>query len=52
MKKTSEECKSDVKRLSEFRNKYIVKINDLMARCDDISLLDLIHKLLEKHFNH
>lgn len=27
---------------------YIEKINELMQECNDISLLDLIYKLLEK----
>ena len=27
---------------------YIDKINDLLKRCNDLSLLDLIHQLLQK----
>lgn len=32
----------------ELKEKYITKINKLLILCDDISLLDLINKLLEK----
>lgn len=32
----------------ELMEDYVVKIIQLLKRCDDISLLDLIKKLLEK----
>ena len=34
--------------MDELKEKYITKINKLLTLCDDISLLDLINKLLEK----
>ena len=30
------------------REEYIQKINDLVEKCSDLSLLDLIHQLLQK----
>ena len=33
---------------NELKKQYITKINKLLTICDDISLLDLISKLLEK----
>jgi len=30
------------------KNEYIKKINELLGQCNDILLLDLIHKLLLK----
>jgi hypothetical protein len=32
----------------ELKEYYITKINNNLRLCNDISLLDLIHKLLEK----
>ena len=34
--------------MDELKEQYITKINKLLTLCDDISLLDLINKLLEK----
>lgn len=31
------------------KEQYISEINNLIQQCDDISLLDLIHKLLLKY---
>ena len=32
----------------ELKESYICKIVELLRKCNDISLLDLIHRLLEK----
>jgi hypothetical protein len=34
--------------ITEIKENYINAITELMERCDDISLLDLLKKLLEK----
>lgn len=35
-------------KLNEMKEDYILQIVKLLRKCDDISLLDLIKKLLEK----
>ena len=30
------------------KEEYVVKINELLEKCNDLSLLDLIYKLLNK----
>lgn len=30
------------------REEYLMKINELLMKCNDLSLLDLIHQLLQK----
>jgi hypothetical protein len=32
----------------EMQEEYITKINELLTKCHDLSLLDLIHQLLQK----
>lgn len=34
------------------KEEYIKKINEFMNKCDDIGLLDLILRLLQKSVNH
>jgi hypothetical protein len=42
------ECENTSAYTIEIKNNYIEGISGLLKRCDDISLLDLIQKLLEK----
>lgn len=34
--------------MEAIKKEYIANINELMSQCEDISLLDLIHKILLK----
>ena len=38
----------ETKEVEEIKSHYIESINELLKQCNDISLLDLIHKLLKK----
>lgn len=31
------------------KEEYLMKINELLEKCNDVSILDLIHQLLQKH---
>lgn len=37
-----------VKGEMEMQEEYILKINELLQKCHDLQLLDLIHQLLQK----
>ena len=46
------ECENTSAYTTDIKNNYIEGISELLKQCDDISLLDLIQKLLEKSVQH
>ena len=36
-------------RMTAMKEEYVKEITELLKKCDDLSLLDLIYQLLQKH---